>query len=395
MSADRSSRQRVLDAFAHRGTDRTPLFETFQPYHPIHWPICGRNPATEAALAWDALADGIAASELVELETKAQFEMARYFGLDLVHMPSAHGEPLPRPTRTGPRRWRLEGLDYVVNERTQMVVAENPPQELADSKKIDEAGLVREIEEWESRPELEPGGDEYPEPFRLLKRMAEAEGQDWCYLGEVGAGTGVAFYPPFQLMWIASRPDLLLSWMAMVKARAFRETRRQISWGCEVVAMGGDVSCDKGPFCSPRHYHELILPAIQEHVRIIHEAGALAAYTSDGNHWPIRDDFFFHSGIDGYLEVDKAAGMTMERLHDEGVAQRVCIIGNIDARHALCVGTPEDVRREVRSCLQVGRRTSGGHILHTSHSVHEDVRPANYLAMVDEYRRIVGLPRLD
>ena len=25
--------------------------------------------------------------------------------------------------------------------------------------------------------------------------------------------------------------------------------------------------------------------------------GALAVYTSDGNHWPIRDEFFFRSGI--------------------------------------------------------------------------------------------------
>ena len=181
----------------------------------------------------------------------------------------------------------------------------------------------------------------------------------------------------------------------MVNSGAYRLTELEISWGCEIVAMGGDVSCDKGPFCSPRHYRDLILPTIEEHVRLIHERGALAAYTSDGNHWPIRDDFFFHSGIDGYLEVDKAAGMTMERLYDEGVDQKVCIIGNIDARHALCVGTPEEVRREVRRCLEVGHRRPGGHILHTSHSVHEDVRPENYLAMVDEYRKIEGLPRLE
>jgi hypothetical protein len=105
----------------------------------------------------------------------------------------------------------------------------------------------------------------------------------------------------------------------MSAAWAYEVTRQQISWGCEVVAMGGDVSCDMGPFCSPRHYHDFILPAIQEHVRVIHQAGALAVYTSDGNHWPIRDDFFFGSGIDGYKEVDKAAGMTMAK---SGAASR-------------------------------------------------------------------------
>lgn len=387
------SRQRVLDAFAHRQPDRTPLFETFQSYHPIHWPICGRTPATEAALAWDALAEGISHRELLELETKTQFAMAKHFGLDLVHIPAERAQPLPHPVKTGARRWRLSGLDYVVNERTQMVVAENPPQWHADSVKTDEEELVRRVEAWDGRA---PAGraSECPESFRMLRDMADADGLDWCYLGEVGAGTGVAFYPPFQLMWFISDPERLRRWMEMSAAWGFEVTRQQISWGCEVVAMGGDVSCDKGPFCSPRHYHDFILPAIQEHVRVIHQAGALAVYTSDGNHWPIRDDFFFRSGIDGYKEVDKAAGMTMERLEEEGVAARVCIMGNIDARHALCLGTPELVRGEVRRCLEVGRKTPGGHILHTSHSVHEDVRPENYLAMVDEYRRTFGLPPL-
>jgi uroporphyrinogen decarboxylase len=161
--------------------------------------------------------------------------------------------------------------------------------------------------------------------------------------------------------------------------------------------MGGDVSCDKGPFISPRLYREFILPVIREHVDLIHELGAKAVYTSDGNHWPIRDEFFFESGIDGYKEVDKAAGMTWPRLYEEGVADRVCILGNVDARHTMCQGSPADVRREVLECLEFGRRTPGGHILHLSHSVHEDIPPENYHAMVDAYRSYFGLdplPRL-
>ena len=86
--------------------------------------------------------------------------------------------------------------------------------------------------------------------------------------------------------------------------------------------------------------------------------------------------------------------MTMPRLVAEGVKDRICIIGNIDARHALCLGTPAEVQTEVIACLDWGRRTPGGHILHTSHSVHEDVKPANYLAMVAAYRNYFCLPLL-
>ena len=85
-------------------------------------------------------------------------------------------------------------------------------------------------------------------------------------------------------------------------------------------------------------------------------------------------------------EVDKAAGMTWPRMLEEGVSDRVCIIGNIDARHTLCHGTPSEVRAEVRECLDYGRRAKGGHILHASHSVHEDVKTDNYFAVVNAYR---------
>ncbi len=386
------SAERVRRAFAHQTPDRTPLFEVFWPHHPIHWDVCGRTVATDEALCWDALADGIAWQELTEADALACYTIASYFELDVVHIPPVRPRPFPRPRKLAPRRWLLDGVTYVLNERTRLVVVEHPSAQDADSLKVSEVQRRHEIECWDGR--VEPVDAACPEVFRRLKELAAADGKDWLYMGEVGAGTGVAFYPPFQLMWIVTEPDLLRRWLDMVKAQAFALTEREIEWGCSLIAMGGDVSGDKGPFLSPRHYHELILPVIQEHVDLIHARGALAVYTSDGNHWPIKEDFFFNSRADGYLEVDKAAGMTMERLIDEGVKDRVCILGNIDARHALCLGTPEQVQAEVRRCLELGSRTPGGHILHTSHSVHEDVRAENYHAMVAAYRQVFGLPAL-
>ena len=72
----------------------------------------------------------------------------------------------------------------------------------------------------------------------------------------------------------------------------------------------------------------------------------------------------------------------------------MCIIGNIDARHTLCRGTPSEAHDEVIDCLRKGQNTPGGHILHASHSVHEDVKPENYLAAVNAYREYFGMPGL-
>jgi|GEM_PF-750260 len=384
--------ERVERAFAHQAPDRTPLFEIFQTYHPIYWDICGRNVATDQVLCWDAMAEGISWEELTEADAKAYFQLHKYFEVDIVHTPAGRRYDFARPIKLGDKRWRLNGLDYTLNERTKLIELANPAQNLADSQKISETDLRHRIETWDGT--FSPQPDEIWEVFRRVKALAAAEGLDWYYLGEVGAGTGVAFYPPFQLMWLVAEPELHRAWMEMMKAPAFHYTKQLVAEGCRIIAMGGDVSCDKGPFLSPAHYHEFILPVIQEHIDLIHQQGALAVYTSDGNHWPIKEDFFFHSHTDGYMEVDKAAGMTFERLIAEGVADKVCILGNLDARHTLCLGTPAQVKAEVRQCLELGQKTPGGHILHASHSVHEDVRLENYHAAVAAYREYFGLTPL-
>lgn len=395
------SRKRVLDALAFRKPDHTPLFEIFQPYHPIHWRVCGRNLATDMVMAWDAMSDGVAWEELLTANVRTQFEMARFFGLDMVRLNGPPPANYVRPVKTGKHRWTLNGVPYCLNERISMVELENPGVAQSYSRRVTEEEMRRRIEAWPGpapAPTTPAAPPAPPPPDPVLtgvQRLAAEAGLDWVFMGEIGAGTGVAFYPPFMLMWLADEPALVQRYIAMAEAECFPRTRQMVAAGCAVVAMGGDVSADKGPFLSPAMYREFILPAIQRHVQVIHEAGARAVYTSDGNHWPIRDMFFFESGIDGYKEVDQAAGMTWPRLIDEGVAGRVCIIGNLDARHTLCHAAPQDVKREVGECLRYGQRFNGGHILHASHSVHEDVKIDNYVAAVQAYREFFGLPQLE
>lgn len=384
----------VHAALSHQPTERTPVFEIFQPYHPIHWKICGRTISTDMAMAWDAMADGVSREELVQATIKSQYAIRKFFGLDMVNVGGAPAANYPRPVKTGKNKWTLNGIAYHLNERTSLVELENPAAQMSDSNKVSEPETRKKVEQWDGNEPHEPD-DVEPDPVtRGVKELARRDGLDWIYMGEIGAGTGVAFYPPFMLMWIIEEPDLLRRWIDMQKAYAFAATRRAIHSGCTVMAIGGDVSCDKGPFISPAHYHEFILPVIQEHVNLIHALGAKAVYTSDGNHWPIKEDFFFNSGIDGYKEVDKAAGMTWPRLIEEGVADRICIIGNIDARHTLCHGTESEVRAEVRECLEYGRRAKGGHILHASHSVHEDVKADNYFTLINAYREYFDMEPL-
>jgi len=56
--------------------------------------------------------------------------------------------------------------------------------------------------------------------------------------------------------------------------------------------------------------------------------------------------------------------------------------------------TMHPVHAEVRECLDYGRRSKGGHILHASHSVHEDVKPDNYYAVVKACREYFDMEPL-
>ncbi len=140
---------------------------------------------------------------------------------------------------------------------------------------------------------------------------------------------------------------------------------------------------------SPAHYRQFILPFLQEQSRIFHALGVFVVNGSDGYLWPIADDFLGTSGVDGYIEIDKAAGMDIGELKAR-FGDRICFIGNVDCRYTLCSGTVDDVRRETMECIRKGWG-NGGHILMSSNALHRDVKPRNYLAMVSAYRDFFGI----
>lgn len=385
--------QRIAKAFAHQKPDRTPLFEIFWPYQPIYWDIAGRNMATDQALAWDAMADGVSWDELTDAQAKADLAMLEFFELDMVHVEYGTPRNYMRPIKTGPKTWKRNNRDYHWDDHIHLVV---PTHTRAEDGNEILAGMSEDDFEQKVKAEADlslPTADlELLERFVRLRRMADAKGLQPVYMAEVGAGTAAAQYPPCMWMWMMEDDPLYTHWLKRKRAYGLAMTEEYLKRGATVVALGGDVSTDNGPMISPALYTQYVLPVVQEQVALVHRYDAKAVYTSDGNHWKIKQEFFFDSGVDGYKEVDYAAGMRFPRLIEEGIKDRVTIIGNVDARQTLCLGTPEQVIQHTRACIEWGLTSPGGHILHTSHSVHEGVPVENYYAMWNEYRRYFGLP---
>jgi len=65
--------------------------------------------------------------------------------------------------------------------------------------------------------------------------------------------------------------------------------------------------------------------------------------------------------------------------------------GNVDCTHILPNGTEEDVRRDVRRCIDAAAK-GGGFILADSNSMHSNVKTENILIMIDEGRQYGRYP---
>jgi len=96
--------------------------------------------------------------------------------------------------------------------------------------------------------------------------------------------------------------------------------------------------------------------------------------------------------VDGYIEIDRFAGMDLARLKRE-YGDRVTFYGNMDCGNTLSFGSPEVIRAETVRCIEDGLG-SGGHIFCASNAITASVSLENYLAMVNAYRDFFGLSRL-
>jgi len=105
-------------------------------------------------------------------------------------------------------------------------------------------------------------------------------------------------------------------------------------------------------------------------------------FASDGDLWPVADDLFGKSGVDGYYEIDGRAGMDLRKLRER--FPDLVLIGNISS-HTLSQGTRDDVIAETLSCLREAKR-SRGIIVGCSNYILPYTPKENLMAMIKTIR---------
>lgn len=119
------------------------------------------------------------------------------------------------------------------------------------------------------------------------------------------------------------------------------------------IMIHDDIVWTEGAFINPEWYRKYIFPNYKRCFKHLHEAGKKILFTSDGNYTEFIDDIA-DCGIDCFV---------LEPLTDmayiaEKYGETHSFIGNADTR-ILLYGTRDDIRAEVKRCMDIGKKYPG------------------------------------
>jgi hypothetical protein len=219
--------------------------------------------------------------------------------------------------------------------------------------------------------------------FEDIKAVIEQIGDEYA----VRVGGGSIGVPNGSRMWLSAvvvRPDLVSRLLDVQTERAIRYMKPLSEVGAKLVFGGGDMASNNGPFYSPRSFQKLMLPRIRKIAEACHEYGMYYLFASDGNLWPVADDLFGRSGVDGYYEIDRRAGMDLRKLRER--YPNLTLIGNISS-YTLHRGSVDDVILEVKSCMEAAK-LSGRIIVGVSNMITSQTPKENIFAMLKEISKL-------
>jgi uroporphyrinogen-III decarboxylase len=157
-----------------------------------------------------------------------------------------------------------------------------------------------------------------------------------------------------------------------------------IDAGVDVLFITDDYADNRLPFMSVDLFRKFELPNIRRIARLAHKRGVPILKHSDGNLEPYMEDMI-RAGIDGIHPLEPGAMDLREGKALYG--DRLCILGNVDCRFVLPMGSESTVRSDVRRCIE-SAAPGGGYVLTSSNSIHANCLVDNALTMVDEARKI-------
>jgi hypothetical protein len=378
-----TAKERVTCAFEHRPYDRVPIYQAGFSSQ-LASQILGRHAMVggghaqyqEAVALWhgeQAHAEYLerAWQDAVELNRKLELDVVRTAYWRMAEKPTARVDEVTFRYGDGTRRWRV--MRYEPQSELYQIVEQAPQPEPT------EEDLERQVNAAEEAAQrFTPS----PDSFAIITRTQAEFGEDGVPYGGGGVGISLPNHGITSRAWmeaVALRPDLVVRYFSAQATRAEKMAALAGQQGVRYLYGGGDFASKRGPFISPRSFHDLQLPALKRVSEACDRAGALHGFASDGNLWPLADDLFGASGVRFFYEVDCHAGMDFARLRQR--FPHLTLLGGVNSS-TLHRGTAEQVVEEVRHALEAAREF-GGCIVGCSNQVVAGTPLENFWAMME------------
>lgn len=149
--------------------------------------------------------------------------------------------------------------------------------------------------------------------------------------------------------------------------------------GVDFLWFFDDIAYHSGPMMSPEVLRDFLLPEI---AKLTLDLPLPWVYHSDGDLRPVMEDLL-SLGMSAIHPIEPES-MDLKELKQQ-IGARVCLVGNVSV-DVLARGTKEQMRAEVRRCLEEGP-PGGGYMISSSNSIPSYAKPENVLVMVDAIRK--------
>ncbi len=367
-----SHRERVLAALDHREADRVPL------------DFGGTFVTTMTAAAYERLKEHLG----IEAETPVANKM-----LQTVYVDEAiqrHFDTDVRPIYLRPPEgWKDEFLEpdgYRDEWRVER-------QRLPGTYYYDLVGSpLKDCEDVEALEDFPWPDPEDPGRFRGLREEAETlRKRTDC---AIVFHANFTFFLPASVLrgfdniyadLVVNRElaEAIMDRVSEINLRMTLKGVREVGDIVDLVTVTDDMGTQLGPYMSPAMYRELIKPRFAHGIKEIKKlTRAKIFYHSCGSVYDLIEDFI-DAGIDVLNPVQVyAANMGTARLKQE-FGERLVFWGGVDSQRVLPLGSPEDVRAEVRRRID-DLAPGGGFVLAAVHNIQPEVPPENVCAMLEE-----------
>jgi uroporphyrinogen decarboxylase len=175
----------------------------------------------------------------------------------------------------------------------------------------------------------------------------------------------------------------LLAGLESVCASVIDRLLRDCGDRIDAIGMSEDYGTQKSMMISPAVWREFIKPGLTRLVAKIRGAGKQAYIHSCGHILPVIGDLV-EIGVTMLQPIQPEAMDVFEVKRRFG--KNLCLMGGISTQHTLQQAGPDDVRREVRACLD-RMAAGGGYVMAPAKSILPGVPVENAAALIEEFTR--------